>query len=129
MRALLGLGGGNGGLLVRTPCSPKHALGFQTLIASTVTCPMSAFAGKIAEMWTEELLGYLKQSTAKESHFEDASALKQQHLPKRIYKYRRGTAQDRENLKSSTNVNSFHPYTGHTALLKVNPSNSDASLR
>lgn len=52
-------------------------------------------------MWTEQFLEYLKQSTAKESHFEEAIAFKQQHLPKRIYKYRRGNDQDRENLKSS----------------------------
>lgn len=53
-------------------------------------------------MWTNEFLQYLKQSTLAESYFEKAVALKQQHLPKRIYKYRSDTPYARKNLESST---------------------------
>jgi hypothetical protein len=63
---------------------------------------VDAFAAKIAEMWTGEFLQYLKQSTLGESHFEEAVAFKQQHLPKRIYKYRTDSPYARENLTSST---------------------------
>lgn len=61
-----------------------------------------AFADNIGEMWTEKFLEYLKQSTVKESHFDEAIALKQQYLPQRIYKYRSYTPYARENLTSST---------------------------
>jgi hypothetical protein len=43
---------------------------------------------KIPGMWTEEFFGLLKASTLNESHFVEAIAFKEQHLPKRIYKYR-----------------------------------------
>jgi hypothetical protein len=63
---------------------------------------VDAFAAKIAEMWTDNFLQYLKQSTIGESHFEEAIAFKRQHLPKRIYKYRAESPYSRENLTSST---------------------------
>ena len=53
-------------------------------------------------MWTEQFLQYLRQSTVEESRFQDAIALKQKYLPKRIYKYRCDNSYARENLKSST---------------------------
>jgi hypothetical protein len=53
-------------------------------------------------MWTEEFLEYLKQSTIKESRFDEAIAFKHQYLPKRIYKYRSDNSYARENLISST---------------------------
>jgi N-acetylglutamate synthase-like GNAT family acetyltransferase len=53
-------------------------------------------------MWTEQFLEYLRQSTVEESRFENAIALKQKYLPKRIYKYRSDNSSARENLKSST---------------------------
>jgi hypothetical protein len=52
-------------------------------------------------MWTEEFLELLKQSTLEESRFADAIAFKQEHLPKRIYKYRSDNSYARENLKSN----------------------------
>ena len=53
-------------------------------------------------MWTEEFLECLKQSTLEESRFAEAITFKQQHLPKRIYKYRSHNSYARENLKSNT---------------------------
>lgn len=63
---------------------------------------MSAFAGRIAEMWKDEFFQHLKQSTLGEPYFEKAIAFKQQYLPERIYKYRGDTSNARKNLASST---------------------------
>lgn len=55
-------------------------------------------------MWKDQFLEYLKQSTLAKSLFEQAIALKQQHLPKRIYKYRKDdeAGYARKNLASNT---------------------------
>jgi hypothetical protein len=53
-------------------------------------------------MWTQDFFELLRESTLNESHFADAIAFKEQHLPKRIYKYRADTDYARENLKSGT---------------------------
>ncbi len=53
-------------------------------------------------MWTDDFLDLLKQSTLGQSRFEEAIALKQQHLPARIYKYRTDNSYARENLASDT---------------------------
>lgn len=55
-------------------------------------------------MWKDRFLQYLKQSTIAEPLFEQAITLKQQHLPQRIYKYRKDDADGyaRKNLTSST---------------------------
>jgi hypothetical protein len=53
-------------------------------------------------MWTDKFLAYLKQSTVKKSYFDEAIALKEQHLPKRIYKYRFDNSYARENLTANS---------------------------
>ncbi len=53
-------------------------------------------------MWTEEFFELLTASTLNESHFAEAIAFKEQHLPKRIYKYRSDNEYARNNLKSDT---------------------------
>jgi len=53
-------------------------------------------------MWTEDFFELLRESTLNESHFADAITFKQQHLPKRIFKYRPDNEYARENLKSDT---------------------------
>jgi hypothetical protein len=68
----------------------------------TCALPVNPVAGRIPEMWTEDFFELLRESTLNESHFADAIAFKEQHLPKRIYKYRADTEYARENLKSDT---------------------------
>lgn len=55
-------------------------------------------------MWKDQFLEYLKQSTVAKPLFEQAIALKKQHLPQRIYKYRKDdeAGYARKNLASST---------------------------
>lgn len=55
-------------------------------------------------MWKDEFLQYLKQSTVAKPLFEQAIALKQQHLPQQIYKYRKDdeAGYARKNLTSNT---------------------------
>jgi len=53
------------------------------------------------DMWKETFLELLKRSTLEESHFAETIALKQQYLPKRIYKYRSDNSYARENFKSN----------------------------
>jgi hypothetical protein len=53
-------------------------------------------------MWSDQFLELLKQSSIGQSTLEKAISFKQQHLPKRIYKYRSDNQYARENLKSNT---------------------------
>jgi hypothetical protein len=61
-------------------------------------------AGNMAAMWKDQFLQYLKQSTVAKPLIEQALALKQQHLPQRIYKYRKDDVAGyaRKNLASNT---------------------------
>jgi len=58
----------------------------------------------LRQMWKDQFLEYLKQSTLAKPLFEQAIALKQQHLPPRIYKYRKDdeAGYARKNLASNT---------------------------
>jgi hypothetical protein len=58
----------------------------------------------VPQMWKDQFLEYLKQSTVAEPLFEQAIAFKHEHLPKRIYKYRKDDegGYSRKNLASST---------------------------
>jgi len=53
-------------------------------------------------MWLETFVNCLETSTRRHSRIDEALALKQQHLPKRIYKYRRDSTNSRDNLKTDT---------------------------
>jgi hypothetical protein len=53
-------------------------------------------------MWIQELVNCLEGATLKHPRTEEVIALKQPHLPKRIYKYRCDSTYARENLKTDT---------------------------
>jgi len=53
-------------------------------------------------MWTEEFARLLEESTVGKPLVGDALALKDRHLPGRVYKYRCDTPYSRENLSSDT---------------------------
>src|SRR5271169_1124811 len=52
--------------------------------------------------WQENMQKILEASTLGQSRFEEAIALKQQHLPKQIYKYRRDCRESRDCLKTDS---------------------------
>ena len=53
-------------------------------------------------MWIRDFIDCLEGSTRGRSRIDEALAIKQQHLPKRIYKYRRDCDHSRDNLKTDT---------------------------
>jgi hypothetical protein len=53
-------------------------------------------------MWKREFTDCLEKSTLACPLFDEALAIKRQHLPKKIYKYRRDCPNHRSNLESST---------------------------
>jgi hypothetical protein len=53
-------------------------------------------------MWIKDFVDCLESATLEQPRLEEAIALKQVHLPKRIYKYRRDSKYSRENLKTDT---------------------------
>jgi hypothetical protein len=53
-------------------------------------------------MWITDFVKCLEESTLAHPRINEALAIKQQHLPKRIYKYRRDCANSRHNLKTDT---------------------------
>lgn len=53
-------------------------------------------------MWIQELVNCLEGATLKHPRTEEVIALKQPHLPKRIYKYRCDSTYARANLKTDT---------------------------
>jgi len=53
-------------------------------------------------MWIRDFVDCLKGSTLGQPRFEEALSIKQQHLPKRIYKYRRDCSDSRRNLETDT---------------------------
>ena len=53
-------------------------------------------------MWKDDFFRYLAESTTERSYVEEALALKDLHLPTRIYKYRCDTDYSRDNLKTDT---------------------------
>jgi len=44
-------------------------------------------------MWITDFINCFEESTLAHPRIEDALAIKQQHLPKRVYKYRRELCQ------------------------------------
>ena len=52
--------------------------------------------------WIKDFVDCLESATLAQPRLEEAIALKQAHLPKRIYKYRRDSKYSRENLKTDT---------------------------
>lgn len=53
-------------------------------------------------MWAKDFVDCLESSTLNHPRLDEAIALKQLHLPKRIYKYRRDSNYSRQNLKTDT---------------------------
>jgi hypothetical protein len=53
-------------------------------------------------MWTDDFIACLEKSTASQPRVEEALAMKDSHLPKRIYKYRQVCPNHISNLKSNT---------------------------
>lgn len=53
-------------------------------------------------MWTEDFIACLEKSTASQPRVEEALAIKDRHLPKRIYKYRQVCPNHISNFKSDT---------------------------
>lgn len=53
-------------------------------------------------MWIEDFVNCLEESTLEHSRIDEALAIKQKYLPKRIYKYRRDGDYSRYNLKTDT---------------------------
>jgi hypothetical protein len=53
-------------------------------------------------MWTKDFVSCLEESTAGYPRVDEAIAIKEQHLPKRIYKYRCDTDYARDCLKTDT---------------------------
>jgi hypothetical protein len=53
-------------------------------------------------MWIQEFLNCLKTSTLKHPKEKEAFAIKEQHLPTCIYKYRQNSNYSRENLRTDT---------------------------
>lgn len=55
-----------------------------------------------ASMWIKDLVDLLERSTLQHPHLDEAIALKQAQLPKRIYKYRGDNEYSRLNLRTDT---------------------------
>ena len=53
-------------------------------------------------MWTEDFISCLERSTVAKPTVDDALTIKQEHLPKRIYKYRQVSPHHISNLRSNT---------------------------
>ncbi len=53
-------------------------------------------------MWVNDFVAAIESSTVASSKIEDAIAVKQEHLPKRIYKYRCDNEDSRKNLMDDT---------------------------
>ena len=53
-------------------------------------------------MWTRDFVDCWEGSTFGQPRVEEAHSIKQQHLPKRIYKYRRDCGESRRNLETDT---------------------------
>lgn len=53
-------------------------------------------------MWIQDFVSRLEGSTLGRSRIDEALAIKQQNLSKRIYKYRRNSSNSRDNLKTDT---------------------------
>jgi hypothetical protein len=53
-------------------------------------------------VWITDIVNCLEESTLAHPRIEEALAFNQQHLPKRIYKYRRDCSNHRNNLKTGT---------------------------
>jgi hypothetical protein len=53
-------------------------------------------------MWKQEFVDSIEGSTSAQPHFAEARSIKQRHLPKRIYKYRRDCSNSRRNLETDT---------------------------
>ena len=53
-------------------------------------------------MWIKDFLDCLEASTFGQPRDAEALAIKEQHLPKRLYKYRRDYSNSRENLRTDT---------------------------
>jgi hypothetical protein len=53
-------------------------------------------------MWPEDFVACLEESTTGQPRVDEAIAIKDQHLPKRIYKYRCDTDYSRNGLKTNT---------------------------
>jgi len=53
-------------------------------------------------MWVQDFVDCIEGSTLDQSRFAEALSIKQQHLPKRIYKYRRDCTNSRRNLETDT---------------------------
>src|SRR5690242_4597239 len=53
-------------------------------------------------MWEKQFVDCIKRSTSDQPRFAEALDIKQQHLPKRIYKYRRDCSNSRQNLETDT---------------------------
>jgi hypothetical protein len=53
-------------------------------------------------MWTKDFVSCLEESTAGHPRVDEAIAIKEQHLPKRVYKYRCDTDYSRDGLKTNT---------------------------
>lgn len=62
-------------------------------------CP-SRLAGLV--MWIEEFVSLLKKSSVTQPRLDEALALKQQHLPRFLYKYFRVTSHSLDNLRNDT---------------------------
>jgi len=53
-------------------------------------------------MWTQDFIACIDGSTFDQPRFDEALSIKQAHLPKRIYKYRRDCSNSRRNLENDT---------------------------
>lgn len=53
-------------------------------------------------MWIEEFISLLKKSSVTQPRLDEALALKQEHLPKLLYKYFRVTSHSLDNLRNDT---------------------------
>jgi len=53
-------------------------------------------------MWTQYFVDCIEGSTFDQPRFAEALSIKEQHLPKRIYKYRRDCSCSRQNLETDT---------------------------
>jgi Protein of unknown function (DUF2971) len=53
-------------------------------------------------MWTDDFVKCLEESTVGRSRVEEAAAIKEQHLPKRVYKFRFDNKYSRDNLQTDT---------------------------
>ena len=53
-------------------------------------------------MWIQDFVDCIEGSTSDQPRFAEALSIKEQHLPKRIYKYRRDCCNSRRNLETDT---------------------------